>query len=147
MKYEELLKAAGCPFCPSRLKDQECHQVIHQTKHASLLINRAPYSKDHLLVAPVRHITNLESLTTKELNEMLALTKTGVTLLQKRGHTAYSILTRQGEDSGKSVKHSHIHVIPDIIITAKENASLQRAVQTDRQLSTLLKTYKQLLNV
>lgn len=148
MNYKDLLHTGkSCPFCPRQLDDQNCHQVIYETKQASLLINRAPYTKDHLLVAPLRHVTDIESLSQTESKEITRLIQKALLLLKKRGHKAYSILIRQGKASGKSIQHTHVHIIPDVVVTEKEHASLERPVISAKKMSTLVQMYKNILEI
>lgn len=147
MKYQELIRAHKCPFCPRQLNDPAFHQVIRQTKKAALMTNRAPYVKDHLMVVPLRHITNLESLTATEFKDMAKFVKLAVALLKKCGHKAYSILARQGQGSGKSIQHVHLHVIPDTVITDKVHALGTRRVISDDSLLKITRNYQKLLNL
>lgn len=111
------------------------------------MVNRAPYVKDHLMVVPLRHVTSVESLTQAESQGTRKLVMRAVSLLKKRGHKAYSILVRQGKDSGKSVQHVHVHVIPDVVVTDKEHASAERPVMTERKLNGLVRIYQKLLDI
>ena len=59
MLYTKYLKTMRiCPFC-NLTKEEK----LKQNKNAILTIAKAPYTKDHLLVVPKKHVIKFNSLT------------------------------------------------------------------------------------
>ena len=94
MKYSDFLKAEkGCPF------DTPIRQIVlAENASAFLTYALAPYSRDHWLVVPKRHVANLTELTHQERDDTDALLARGSTALRALCHKGISILLRQGED-------------------------------------------------
>ena len=106
-KYLGLLK--DCPFCI--LKKEE---IIKKNKYAKVILAKAPYHKDHLLVVPNKHALKMSELTDKEKSAVFELVVWAEKKLRKY-HGCLSILYREGDKEriGKSIDHFHINVIPD----------------------------------
>lgn len=109
MKYSEYLKTIKrCPFCYN-IK----HAILIENEEAFLTYAMAPYHKYHLLVVPKRHVENIKDLTWQEDVGIMALIVTGIKALDKLGHNDCTVLVRDGQTKGKSVKHHlHYHIIP-----------------------------------
>ncbi|MDR0369118.1 MAG: HIT family protein [Candidatus Peribacteria bacterium] len=114
MQYNEYLASilddTYCPFCS--LSKQE---IIEESKHFLVIPARAPYSKDHLLIIPKRHIVLLQEMRSTEMKELLKLIEYWSDSLASH-HEGTSILLRNGQINGtlgKSVNHLHVHLIPD----------------------------------
>ncbi len=64
MKYDDyLLKILKdeCPFC-----DVKKEYVIEKSRYFMVVLARAPYIKDHILIVPNRHLVRLSEITPKE---------------------------------------------------------------------------------
>lgn len=114
MIYDEWLKKNKdfCPFC--NLKKEE---ILKQNKSFYLVLARAPYIKDHLLIVPKKHKTRISELTNEEFKLMNKLLFYSFKKLNKV-YEDVSILYREGdkETINKSIDHMHIHLIPKIKI-------------------------------
>lgn len=104
-----------CPFC-----NFHPAEIIAEGKYFVVVPARAPYSKDHVLIVPKRHVIFLKELKKAEEKELRALAEEWNTHLQQE-HTGCVILLRdafaQGK-TGKSINHLHLHVIPDCEVGA-----------------------------
>lgn len=141
MKYEDFLKKnKGCPFCKGK------NRVIIKKENAFLTYSLAPYSKDHLLIVPKRHLEVFTDLSNEELSDITFLEKEGFKILNKLGYINISLLYRQGHGSGKSIEHLHFHLIPDIILTDPIHASADRLILTKKQSDNLVKRIKSIEN-
>lgn len=130
MKYADFLKkeVRGCPF------DTPIRQImLAENATAFLTYALAPYSPDHWLVIPKRHVANLIDLTHPERDDIDALLSRGFRALRELGHEGVSILLRQGEGTGKTVKHLHYHLIPDTHVGDLDHDPDNRAILTDTQ--------------
>jgi len=65
----------GCFICHNQEspQDDDKNLVLWRTKKSIVIINRFPYNNGHLLIAPVRHIGELDQATDEELLEMIKL--------------------------------------------------------------------------
>ena len=77
-------KEHGCIFC-KRLKQKEDRKnvIIHRGEKCFIIMNRFPYNSGHLMVAPIRHIGELEKLTKAEMLELMELQQLCIKLLRK----------------------------------------------------------------
>lgn len=124
MEYHQALKKMNktfCPFCNERPEN-----IVEISNNFYILIPRAPYVKDHLLVVPRRHICFLNELKNREAKEMYDLIEKWTLLLHKK-HKDVNLLLRDWLVwwvSEKSINHLHFHLIPDCPIwneKSKEN--------------------------
>ncbi|MBU0633829.1 MAG: HIT domain-containing protein [Candidatus Omnitrophica bacterium] len=115
IKYITAKKNKRCIFCqkPKEDKDRK-NYLIRRKKYAYSMLNIFPYNNGHILVAPYRHIADLEKLTQKELNDMLSLTIESTRKLKSK-------LKAQGFNVGMNIgkcggagfdRHLHIHIVP-----------------------------------
>ena len=129
MKYIDFLKTVTkCPFCHIDKKI-----VIKKSKIVFLKYANAPYTKNHLLIIPKRHVISFLKLHKHEYNEIEQMIRKAVKMLHEKGHRNVSILVRDGNNVGKSVSHLHYHVIPDMPIGPPELVSKQREVMPYEQ--------------
>lgn len=116
MKYDDyLLKVLKdeCPFCST-----EKEYIIEKDKHFTVLLARAPYTKDHLLIVPNRHLVRLREIQPEEWWTLVPLIEKRISKLEK-AHKEVNLLLRDGESNWviwKSIDHLHFHLIPDIPI-------------------------------
>jgi len=137
MLYKDLLATIKeCPFCSAE------HRCIEETERAYLTFALAPYSKYHLLAIPKRHIESFSELTNEEESEIDSLLQTGAKILDKMGRDDYSVLVRSGTNVGRSIKHLHYHLIPDISIGSKTDNGEERRVLTQEESDNLIKYLK-----
>jgi diadenosine tetraphosphate (Ap4A) HIT family hydrolase len=115
MLYNKYLKKNHkCPFC--HLIKQE---VIKQNKCGILTLARAPYTKDHLLIIPKKHVLKLNKLSKMQKDAIESLIYYGLKKLHKK-YKNVTILYREGnkKEVGKSINHVHYHLIPNLKIGA-----------------------------
>jgi ATP adenylyltransferase len=62
---------AGCVFCA--IPQTEAERVLVHGDLAYVVLNKFPYNPGHLLVVPLRHVGDLEAVTTEENGELQAL--------------------------------------------------------------------------
>ena len=88
--------------------------VLWQTSLSVVLMNRFPYTNGHLLIAPLRHIPELEELSGEEKLDLMEQT-TEVVRLLKRAVSAqgFNIGINLGRCAGAGLPgHLHQHVVP-----------------------------------
>ncbi len=108
-------KQKGCIFCQlPRGKSARDGLVLVVTRSSVVMLNKFPYNSGHLMVAPRRHLADLERLTAAERREI------GDTL-----HRAAAIVRREFRPHGMNIgmnlgaaagagiaDHLHWHVVP-----------------------------------
>ncbi|MBU0626900.1 hypothetical protein KKH82_05830 [Patescibacteria group bacterium] len=68
MKYIDVLKEREvtnhCPLC-----EEKKSYMLQRGKYCYVTTPRAPYTSDHILIAPIRHVVFLHDLSPSELKE------------------------------------------------------------------------------
>jgi ATP adenylyltransferase len=113
---QALDKTDGCFICNNlrRPDDDDKNLVLWRTKHSIVILNRFPYNNGHLLIAPVRHIAELDQATEEELLDMIKLVSQSQKALslaiQPHG---FNVGMNFGRCAGAGLpSHLHIHVVP-----------------------------------
>jgi ATP adenylyltransferase len=103
-----LCKGAGKP------EDDDNNLVLWRTKSCIIVLNRFPYNNGHLLIAPLRHIGDLNQATDDELLEMTKLIRDTQKLLGLAiKPNGFNIGINLGKCAGAGLpEHLHIHVVP-----------------------------------
>lgn len=99
----------GCLFCEN-LDDR----IIVKNELANAIYDEFPVTHLHTLIVPKRHIASYFDLGRPELNAcnlLLDQMKSSI-LQQDSGVTGFNIGVNIGEDSGQTIFHCHIHLIP-----------------------------------
>ncbi len=105
----------GCFLCQCAVDDDDRHRltVSHGTE-VVVVMNRYPYNNGHLLIAPVRHLAELEELDDRvqlEISQTLA----GMVKLMKEVLNAegFNIGLNLGHAGGAGLPgHLHWHIVP-----------------------------------
>jgi ATP adenylyltransferase len=106
-------KRKGCIFC--RVQKSNPHDyVIFKTKKSVCLLNIYPYNNGHILVAPLRHISDISQANETEILDLFKCLNRAKTLLQKvlkpQGYNIGINLTRW---AGAGITgHLHLHIVP-----------------------------------
>lgn len=141
MKYcDYLLKVLkwDCPFC-----DIKKEYVVEKWKHFTVLLSRAPYVKDHLLIVPNRHIIRLWEITQEERWTFIPLMEKWTKKLEKV-HQEVNLLLRDWVANGvlwKSIDHLHFHLIPECPVYSA-NSKSDRKIYSDHQLERVTSELK-----
>jgi ATP adenylyltransferase len=108
-------KAEGCIFCAGddRSKD-EINLVLYSGALTTVMMNRFPYINGHLLVAPVRHVPDLESLTDEETLDLLLVVRKSIRVLKTvMRPEGFNVGLNLGNVAGAGVEaHLHFHIVP-----------------------------------
>lgn len=115
MKYILSQKSEGCIFCekPRENKDKE-NYILFRGEHGFVILNAFPYNNGHLMIAPYRHVPNLEELSDEELLSLTSLLKSSIRLLRKElKPDGFNIGMNIGKVAGAGIDdHVHLHVVP-----------------------------------
>lgn len=132
MIYKDFLKKIiSCPFC------EMTDRIYASNTSAYLTYAIAPYHKDHLLVVPKRHVESIFCLTKEEEKDIIRLITIGSKILKKMNYDSFTILVREGNSSGKSVKHVHYHLIPNSRIGDLDHIGRPRKILSKKEITNL----------
>lgn len=112
-------RAGDCFLCAAGeidLSDDDAADrlVLRRTPHATLLLNRYPYSNGHLLVSPHDHVAELSDMTPPGRAGLIELCDLGARLLKAAVNPqGVNIGANLGRAAGAGVPgHLHFHVVP-----------------------------------
>jgi len=115
IEYIRSEKPAGCILCnlPKENKDKE-NYILYRGKKNFIMLNCYPYNPGHLLIAPYRHIADVEELTEDERNEHFELVCRSIVVLKKEFKPAgFNTGTNIGRIAGAGIDdHFHSHIVP-----------------------------------
>ena len=115
MEYLEGDRMKDCIFCVAAADREDSRRhVLYRGQHAFIIMNRYPYTSGHLMVAPYRHLSQMEELDGEEMAELMALARKGVKAL-KKGYRpqGFNIGINIGAVAGAGIEaHIHLHVVP-----------------------------------
>jgi ATP adenylyltransferase len=108
-------KRGECIFCPGDDRDRdEASLILFVGSLTMIMMNRFPYINGHLLVAPVRHVPDLESLTENEILDLLLMVRTSIGVLKRvLNPEGFNVGLNLGRVAGAGLeKHLHFHIVP-----------------------------------
>jgi ATP adenylyltransferase len=95
-------------------EDDQKNLVLWRTGLSIVMLNRYPYNNGHLLLAPVRHISDFNEASEKELLELTKLIRESqkVLSLAIKPH-GFNVGMNFGRCAGAGLPdHLHIHIVP-----------------------------------
>jgi len=88
-------------------------QVFYASEHCLGIVNLKPIVPGHILVVPKRVLPRVSDLTDEEAADLMkSVRKIGPRLERHYEATALNIAIQDGKDSGQSVPHVHVHILP-----------------------------------
>ena len=117
-RMEYILKdqeAETCIFCQGeKLGEDETRLILYAGPFSMVMMNRFPYINGHLLVAPIRHVAELESLSEDETLDLLGMVRRSIKVLKKvLSPEGFNVGLNLGKVAGAGVEeHLHFHVVP-----------------------------------
>jgi ATP adenylyltransferase len=107
---------AGCVFCDEAAGALEPAESLLVDAGASTiaLLNKYPYSSGHLMIAPRRHVGQLDELTDDEVLEIKRLAVAGMNALTSVYRPdGFNLGWNLGHVAGAGIAdHVHLHVVP-----------------------------------
>lgn len=104
-----------CFICQAAVDpDKRSRLVVAQGEASLTILNRYPYNNGHLLVAPLRHVGDLEHLTPGEHLEIAATTTRMIGLLRDGLQAeGFNVGLNLGRAGGAGLPgHLHWHIVP-----------------------------------
>jgi ATP adenylyltransferase len=113
--YIRMSKPKECIFCGKPKQDSDAvNYILYRGKKNFVIMNAYPYNPGHLMIAPYRHIANLDELTDEELGEHVALVSRSIRVLREAFNPGgFNIGVNMGKVAGAGIEeHVHTHVVP-----------------------------------
>ena len=107
--------ADACVLCDAFVAaDDEQALVVHRGKEAFVIMNKFPYNSGHLMILPVRHTSDFQSLTKTEVMEMMSLLAASERALKELSKPqGFNIGMNLGRIAGAGIDaHLHWHIVP-----------------------------------
>ena len=115
IQYIQMAKPEGCILCekPEQHNDAESY-ILYRGSKNFVIMNSYPYNPGHLMVAPYRHVANLDELTGDELHEHFAIVSRCTKLLREVFNPqGFNIGINMGKVAGTGIDdHVHTHIVP-----------------------------------
>lgn len=108
-------KKGGCIFCDKpRARDARENLVLAITRSSVVMLNRYPYNSAHLLIAPRKHVSDLDRLTLAERAELGETLRRSMTILRETlSPEGMNVGMNLGAAAGAGVAdHLHWHIVP-----------------------------------
>ncbi len=108
-------EGGDCIFCPGHDRSQdEARLILHVGPLTMVVMNRFPYINGHLLVAPVRHLSDLEALSRDETLDLLKMVREATGVLKKAMNPeGFNVGLNLGKVAGAGMEeHVHFHIVP-----------------------------------
>ena len=117
MKYIQALdKSTDCFICRDLKNPQDDGKnlVLWRTDRSIVILNRFPYNNGHLLIAPARHIPDLDQASDEELLELTKLIRQSQKVLSLTiKPQGFNVGMNFGRCAGAGLpNHFHIHIVP-----------------------------------
>ncbi|WP_243373553.1 HIT domain-containing protein [Geotalea sp. SG265] len=115
MEYIENSKSEGCVLCigPDRTADRD-RLILYRSELSLVMLNRYPYTNGHLMVAPLRHTSDMDSLDDKEMLDLFRVLKLCRSVVEKTAFPhGFNVGINLGHAAGAGIDdHLHIHLVP-----------------------------------
>lgn len=115
MEYLGQGKSEGCVLCIDCDCDKDRERlVLYRSPLALVMLNRYPYTNGHLMVAPLRHTGDMNSLNDQEMLDLFRVLKLCRNVLEREtSPQGYNVGMNLGRVAGAGIDdHLHIHLVP-----------------------------------
>ncbi len=115
IKYIQMEKTEGCILCDKPGENNDAlNYILYRGDKSFVMLNSYPYNPGHLMIAPYRHIANLEELTDEECNEHFKIVGRSIKMLRQVFNPAgFNIGINVGRVAGAGIDdHFHTHIVP-----------------------------------
>jgi len=115
MEYIYKGKEEGCFICKAvSQKPSSKNLVLKKFNRVLIIMNRFPYNTGHLMIAPIAHKGDIETLTEEEKEELMEALVESVKVLKKTMKPeGFNVGINLGRIAGAGLdQHLHIHIVP-----------------------------------
>jgi len=108
-------KSKGCILCekPKQSSDAMSY-ILYRGEKNFVIMNAYPYNPGHLMIAPYRHVANLDELTDEERHEHFEMVSRSIRVLRQAFNPGgFNIGINMGKVAGAGIdEHVHTHIVP-----------------------------------
>ncbi len=115
IKYIEMEKPEGCFLCDKPKEDDDsANYILYRGDKNFVILNSYPYNPGHLLIAPYRHVANLDELSDEERNENFEIVSRALKILREVFNSGgFNVGANLGKVAGAGLDgHYHTHIVP-----------------------------------
>lgn len=114
LEYIKSPKEKGCVLCKAGSSRPGDGLLLYRGSHSLVVLNKYPYNNGHLMVAPLRHVADIESLTGEESADIFRLMAHSTRILsESMAPGGFNIGMNLGKAAGAGIDdHLHVHVVP-----------------------------------
>ncbi len=115
MEYIQMEKPEGCILCQKPSQDNDAaNYILYRADRNFVIMNTYPYNPGHLLIAPYRHLANLDDLRPDELHDHIDVVSRSVKVLREVfSPGGFNLGTNLGKPAGAGITdHVHTHIVP-----------------------------------
>jgi ATP adenylyltransferase len=110
-------RETGCVFCNRAAMAREQwreYGILDVGGDSMVLMNRYPYTNGHLLIIPIRHVSDLSELTSAEYAHLTCVLRSSVERIRAAMNPqGFNIGMNLGAAAGAGIAdHAHFHVVP-----------------------------------
>ncbi len=108
-------KPEGCILCDKPKENNDVlNYILYRGDKNFVIMNSYPYNPGHLMVAPYRHVANLEELTGEERHEHFEIVSRSIKILREVFNPGgFNIGINMGKVGGAGIdEHLHTHIVP-----------------------------------
>ncbi|XP_074140338.1 bis(5'-adenosyl)-triphosphatase isoform X2 [Sminthopsis crassicaudata] len=104
--------------------------VFLKTELSFALVNRKPVVPGHVLVCPLRPVERFRDLNPSEVADLFQMAQRVGNVVEKHFQgTSLTFSIQDGPESGQTVKHVHVHILPRKIGDFSRNDSIYDELQ------------------
>lgn len=101
-----------CIFCKIIDGSLPSH-IVYENDKVMAFFDILPISNGHTIIAPKKHIADMENLSDEELSAMsLVIKKVGKAIMDSLGVKGYSVFLDNKSAANQHVPHVHFHLVP-----------------------------------
>lgn len=114
LDYVQGNRSSECVLCQLCKKSKAFPDLsVYETKYLHVSINLFPYNPGHLMIFPKRHITDVREYSQEEWLDLQNVQNKVLNAIEEcYNPTGFNAGYNLGEDSGASIAHIHLHIIP-----------------------------------
>jgi ATP adenylyltransferase len=113
---QDTSEQSSCFICDNQAnpRDDDKNLVLWRSSQSLVMLNHFPYNNGHLLIAPARHIADLEAATDSEMLEISKLIRDSQKALSLAIEPhGFNVGMNFGRCAGAGLPgHLHIHLVP-----------------------------------
>jgi len=115
IEYILMEKATECILCQKpKQRNDASNYILYRGDKNFVIMNSFPYNPGHLMIAPYRHVANLDELSNEELHEHFEIVDRSIKVLRQVFNPGgFNLGINMGKASGAGIEdHIHTHIVP-----------------------------------